>query len=207
MSQSMTTCGSLREPNCPQTEFPWTLSVAASPCQDISIAGDKSGLGGARSGLWSEFARLIGDLRPIYTLIENVPNLLAGPTEEPGGWFGEVLSDLAAIRFDAQWHSIPASVFGAHFVGDRVWIIATPAAARSGGWQGLWNDAMGTNSKWSADQFEGLVRLEVQHAVPAGKRGRVSDGISNRVDRLRALGNAVNPHLSEAIGKAIMSAT
>src|SRR4249920_1665588 len=34
------------------------------PCQDISSAGSKVGIGGQRSGLWVEYARLIGELRP-----------------------------------------------------------------------------------------------------------------------------------------------
>jgi DNA (cytosine-5)-methyltransferase 1 len=31
------------------------------PCQDISVAGKGAGMAGERSGLWSEFARLIGE--------------------------------------------------------------------------------------------------------------------------------------------------
>jgi DNA (cytosine-5)-methyltransferase 1 len=42
------------------------------PCQDISLAGKGAGLDGARSGLWSEYARLIGELRPSYVVVENV---------------------------------------------------------------------------------------------------------------------------------------
>ena len=42
-----------------------TLSRAAS-CQDISNAGKRAGITGERSGLWAEFARIIGELRPRY---------------------------------------------------------------------------------------------------------------------------------------------
>ena len=48
------------------------------PCQDISLAGRGAGLAGARSGLWGEFARLVGELRPRYVLVENVPALFSG---------------------------------------------------------------------------------------------------------------------------------
>ena len=66
------------------------------PCQDLSVAGKRAGLGeGTRSGLWSEIVRLIGELRPGYLIVENVANLLAGPSEKRGGWFGRVLGDLA----------------------------------------------------------------------------------------------------------------
>jgi hypothetical protein len=47
------------------------------PCQDISVAGTGAGLAGARSGLWSDYARLIGELGPSYVVVENVSALLA----------------------------------------------------------------------------------------------------------------------------------
>ena len=46
------------------------------PCQDISVAGRGAGIDGTRSGLWSEYARLVGELRPRYVLVENVAALL-----------------------------------------------------------------------------------------------------------------------------------
>lgn len=97
------------------------------PCQDISTAGQQAGIDGERSGLWSEIARLIGELRPRYAIMENVTNLLAG---ERGAWFGRVLGDLAQIGYDAEWHCIPASHVGAHHRRDRVWIVAYPSQQR-----------------------------------------------------------------------------
>ena len=54
------------------------LICGGFPCQDISVAGRGAGIGGERSGLWSEFARLIGEVGPRYVIIENVANLLSG---------------------------------------------------------------------------------------------------------------------------------
>lgn len=51
------------------------------PCQDISFAGRRAGLEGARSGLWGEYARLIGELRPRFVVVENVPGLLVSGWE------------------------------------------------------------------------------------------------------------------------------
>jgi len=96
------------------------------PCQDLSWAGKRAGIEGEKSGLWSELARLIGDVRPRYAIVENVTNLLGGPSEKRGGWFGRVLGDLAAIGYDACWDCIPAASVGAPHVRDRVWIIAKP---------------------------------------------------------------------------------
>ena len=97
------------------------------PCQDLSLSGKQAGMGeGTRSGLWSEIVRLIGELRPQYVIVENVANLLSGPSEKRGGWFGRVLGDLAAVGYDAEWHCISAANLGAKHIRDRVWILAHP---------------------------------------------------------------------------------
>ena len=87
------------------------------PCQDISHAGKGAGIEGERSGLWSEIARLIGELRPRYAIMENVSALL-------GRGLDVVLSDLAEVGYDAEWHCIPASHVGAPHIRDRIWIVA-----------------------------------------------------------------------------------
>lgn len=46
------------------------------PCQDISVAGNQKGLDGERSGLWREYARIIGEVKPRYCFIENSPQLI-----------------------------------------------------------------------------------------------------------------------------------
>ena len=101
------------------------------PCQDLSTMGKRAGISAnTRSGLWSEIARLIGELGPEYAVVENVTNLLSGPSKQPGGWFGRVLGDLAALGYDAEWHCIPASAVGAPHQRDRVWILAYPSKER-----------------------------------------------------------------------------
>jgi DNA (cytosine-5)-methyltransferase 1 len=87
------------------------------PCQDISVAGAGAGLAGERSGLWSEYARLIGEIRPRYAIVENVSALLSRG-------LADVLGDLATLGYDAEWHCIPASAVGAPHRRDRIWIIA-----------------------------------------------------------------------------------
>ena len=98
---------------------PIDLVCGGFPCQDISLAGKGAGIEGERSGLWREFARIIGEVRPRYVIVENVPALL-------GRGMGKVLGDLAALRLDAQWHCIPAAALGAPHRRDRLWIIAYP---------------------------------------------------------------------------------
>ncbi len=88
------------------------------PCQDISAAGKGAGIGGQRSGLWAHMARIIGEVRPRYVLVENSPMLVSRGLDV-------VLADLATLGFDARW-----GVIGAHHVGaphrrDRLWIAAS----------------------------------------------------------------------------------
>jgi len=193
------------------------------PCQDISIAGKGAGLAGERSGLWREYARLVRELRPRYVVVENVAAML-------GRGMGDVLGDLAEIGYDAEWHCIPASAVGAPHERDRVWIVAhphdrqclEPELALCAG-----RDAPGRGGEAVADadrdgrQVRGadgrmgrepLAREIALHGPRVGTAwssepdvGRVADGIPARVDRLRALGNAVVPQIPEIIGRAIVA--
>jgi hypothetical protein len=105
------------------------------PCQDISNAGKRAGIDGERSGLWSEYARVIGELRPRYVIVENVAALLGRGLER-------VLGDLAALGFDAEWHCIPASAVGAPHDATGFSLWPTPvksdgqARRPSKGWDG-----------------------------------------------------------------------
>lgn len=80
------------------------------PCQDVSVAGKRAGFSGERSSLWREYRRIIADVGPRFVFVENVPGLL---TADDGWAFGEVLSDLAALGFDATWDVFRASDVGA----------------------------------------------------------------------------------------------
>ncbi|MGQ1309366.1 DNA cytosine methyltransferase [Acinetobacter baumannii] len=95
------------------------------PCQDISSAGKGAGIEGERSGLWSEMARIIGEVRPRYVFVENSPMLVSrGLTR--------VISDLAKMGYDAQWARFSASNFGAPHIRDRIWIVAYTDSSANG---------------------------------------------------------------------------
>ena len=103
----------------PPAEGDWSVDLICGgfPCQDISVAGKGLGLAGARSGLWHQMHRIIGEIRPRFVLVENVAALL-------GRGMGTVLGDLSEIGYDAEWHVIPASAVGAPHRRERVWIVA-----------------------------------------------------------------------------------
>jgi DNA (cytosine-5)-methyltransferase 1 len=196
--------------------------VGGFPCQDISIAQGpaREGLGGKRSGLWSEFARLIGELRPRFVVVENVAALL-------GIGVDRVLGDLAALGYDAEWECIPAGTVGAPHIRDRFWLVGypndqgQPALSVDDEAPGLSrlaadtcrHDAQGLEpgcphpQEWTGSVFRPTGSLhagiggfwEIEPAV-----GRVADGVPGRVDRLKQLGNAVVPAIPELIGRAIL---
>ncbi len=114
---------------------PWRgivdIVAGGFPCQDISVAGNGAGLDGERSGMWHHMARIIGEVRPRYVLVENSPALTSRG-------LGRVLGDLAALGFDAQWGVLGASDVGAPHKRERIWIVANTRSGRRcepGGWE------------------------------------------------------------------------
>ena len=87
------------------------------PCQDISAAGKGAGIEGKRSGMWTEMARIIGEVRPRFAFVENSPMLTSRG-------LGRVLGDLAALGYDARWGVLGAVDAGAPHKRDRIWIVA-----------------------------------------------------------------------------------
>ncbi|MBP9898576.1 MAG: DNA (cytosine-5-)-methyltransferase [Gemmatimonadales bacterium] len=165
------------------------LICGGFPCQDISIAGKQAGIDGERSGLWSEYVRLIRVVRPRYVLVENVPNLLALG-------MGRVLGDLAESGYDAEWDCIPASAVGAHHLRDRTFIVAY---AHGIGLEGR----VYQRARVGVEAFP-TPTLWRNPATPYVCRG--TDGIPNWLDRLRVLGNAVVPQVAEWIGRRLVGA-
>ncbi len=168
------------------------------PCQDISFAGLGAGLDGDRSGLWSEFKRLIRDLRPIYVVVENVAALLHRG-------LSRVLGDLAGLGYDAEWSTVSACSVRPPHVRQRLFMVAYPNGQH--GREGLWNTA--ARSQWALQaqhDFEGArARSRTRLANPSALYGG-ADGLPNGSHRNRGIGNAVSPPVGELIGRAILEA-
>lgn len=166
------------------------------PCQDISSSGPRTGIEGQKSGLWSEYARLICDLRPSYVIVENVADLL-------GRGLGVVLGDLAEIGYDAEWDCVPASYFGFPQARERVWIVAYPGqSGRAPGDERI--APLSPVVRWPNHDRLG----EAQHRAQAcaSRAFRNDDGVPRWMDRTGALGNAVIPDFAEYIGRQIIEA-
>ncbi|OLY75749.1 DNA methyltransferase [Pseudomonas sp. ATCC PTA-122608] len=156
------------------------------PCQDISIQGRGAGIEGARSGLWKEMARIVDEVRPTYVWLENSPMLVTRG-------LALVLGDLAKMGYDAQWCRVSASECGAPHKRDRIWLLAYPNSEYGQGiitqvaeaqvWQG-------SNERQTGPCGDGVRRWPTEPGV-----GRVVDGLAQRVDRIKALGNGQVPRV------------
>lgn len=215
---------------------PWRGSVdvlcGGFPCQDISAAGKGAGISGERSGLWKEYARLIGEMRPRFVFAENSPLLRTRG-------LGVVLEDFAALGYNARWGIIGAGAVGAPHKRDRMWVLAytdvsgdgtSRCSADGDGAQTVEGRQVEPQSESSRlrEAFWHTDPAEVSHASSqrgcsrdtsredakdAGELGnsegkdsrgmeegnfepivgRVANGVVNRVDRLKAIGNGQVP--------------
>jgi DNA (cytosine-5)-methyltransferase 1 len=150
------------------------------PCQDIACCGLGAGIEGEQSGLWKEMARIIGEVRPRYVVIENSSALAFR-----GGV--RVIADLASLGCNAEWGVIPATCVGAPHQRARMWIVA---------------DSKRNEQSRIESRFWRPARMgRVQQSFPWDRtpecalrelRG-VDDGRSYGVDRLDCIRNAQVP--------------
>ena len=96
----------------------WCIT-GGSPCQDLSIAGKRAGIAGARSGLYMEQIRIVKEMRehdrsigrtgelvrPRYMVWENVPGAFSSNFKDGFGDFGAVLEE--AVRIAEPGFSLP----------------------------------------------------------------------------------------------------
>jgi DNA (cytosine-5)-methyltransferase 1 len=182
------------------------------PCQDISSAGKKVGIGGEQSGLWRQFSRIVRLVRPRLIVVENVAALLNGD-------LGQVLGDLSKCGYDAEWETLPAGLFGAPHLRARTFVVGYSDINSKSDCpvndETSWMPALVANAEHAwREQRGNLARAwGEQESLPWNADGecvdpslaiRVDDGLPNRMDRLSGLGNAVVPQVAEFIGRRLM---
>lgn len=198
----------IREINA-QTVPTVDLLAGGFPCQDVSTGGNRAGIReGTRSGLWFEFRRVIEELRPPWVLIENVRGLLSCGIEI-------VLKDLAAIGYDAEWEVLPASIFGAPHIRERVFFVAYPHRKRRGRSPRVFTPDRGDladhfqldrQALWNGVRIDRARSLPDRLALPVPRVYRVDDGSADVLDRLKCLGNGIVPHQARYVGELIQRA-
>ena len=92
------------------------------PCQDLSMAGKRAGLGGARSGLFWEICRLLDETKAQNFILENVPGLLSS---NQGKDMATVLEALVERRYRIGYRVLDAQYFGVPQRRRRVFIVGS----------------------------------------------------------------------------------
>lgn len=170
---------------------PWRghiqVITAGFPCQDVSICGAGAGIEGERSGLWVEAARIIGEVRPQFALLENSPMLASRG-------LGRVLGDLAGMGMDARWGVFRASSIGAAHHRSRLYILAYPNGTKLESVdvpQPLCADPKESRRRQSARAVDAALRADDYTAMP-----RDPDDVARGMDGLKATGNGWVPQVA-----------
>ena len=164
------------------------------PCQDISGANPNAvGISGSRSGLWKQMLRIVCETGCTYVLVENSPMLA-------GRGLGIVLSDLAAVGYDARWGVLGADDIGGFHYRERMFIVGYPNRTRlqrlSGNGNSSWRpDSTGyfteTGFRFLADASSISRRAEyeqqISHGTPPWKKSYGSCEILADTDGVRKL--------------------
>lgn len=224
------------------------LICGGFPCQDVSSAGKGAGLGGARSGLWYEFLRVVAGCRPRWVVVENVAS---GAKR----WVDAVRGDLERVGYATLPVPLSAEDVGAPHLRRRIFVLACLGNATGPRLEegirppsgSFWNsgrreepsrrgalmanssrfqprrqeqrperERAGSRSQPATDSAqlmgeawpEPRLREENSEGFLRGDDwwltepdvGRVAHGVPSRVERLRALGNAVVPQCAEVVG-------
>ncbi len=207
--------GNIKEIDWNNVERPDVI-CGGYPCQPFSLTGKRQGENDERH-LFPWVLEAISRLRPRYAIMENVRGHLS-----MGGT--TVVASLASIGYDAEWRLVSAASVGAPHLRERVFIVSYPdsSAAPFGGqretvssesvrWgndrsrseRDTWEISMGSTREIACvfpDRQPRASKWAIEPDV-----GRVADGIPNRVDRIRGLGNAVVPQVAEVIGRMVVA--
>jgi DNA (cytosine-5)-methyltransferase 1 len=203
-----------------------SLLTGGFPCQPFSCAGKRKGASDDRA-LWPAMFRVVQDARPCWIVGENVPGIISMELDT-------VLADLEGAGYTVRPIVLPACTTDAPHRRDRVWIVANRTGERidgerrnntreggsrhegeqesdTGGTQDVGN-ITSTGRLWRRSSQAGISWISRGTSSPLNRCnwlpepgvGRVADGVSNRVDRLRGLGNAIVPQVAEEIMRMIM---
>lgn len=174
------------------------------PCVGHSTAGKKKGLNDEKSGLWKEYKRLIGEIRPKYVIAENSANLRTTG-------LAEVLEDLWSLKYNVEWSIISAYGIGSPHQRERIYIVAWredisyPNPFRS--WSSYNEETQTKQEWWTSVRFKRDSLFE-QIGTVESPTIRIDDGSSTGLhksidERIKQLGNALLPQIPYLIGKQI----
>lgn len=168
------------------------------PCQPFSTAGKRQGIQDERA-LFPEMVRIIRETEPKWIIAENVGGIL---NINNGKYYEEICTSLENEKYTIQSFIIPATFVNAPHRRERLWLIAYNNRFR-----------FTQPTKFSAEQYINFLsenfrcwekaEWDIANNRFKGKKYdyqpilcRNDDGVSNRVDRLRTLGNTIVPQIA-----------
>jgi DNA (cytosine-5)-methyltransferase 1 len=162
--------------------------LAAFPAKIYQSPGGGAGIEGARSGMWKQMARIIGEVRPKYVFVENSPALTSRG-------LGTVLADLSQMGFDAEWGIMGADNTGLPHRRKRIWLLASNTDCEHEEWM----------CKQEIPKVKGLPRINA-YGMDKSEQGlrailspglcRTCNGLPRQMDRLKSIGNAQVPRVA-----------
>lgn len=181
--------------------LPADIYVGGPPCQGTSVA---AAIHGTRDGrtLWPNMRRIVSEGTPPWVVVEQPP----GHQE----WEDQVQRSLEDLGYRVSWSSIEASSFGLLCRRRRRYAIACRDEARleiaRRSLASQIEQAERASSQRNARRVSVPRDLRVGHGVPAGVVGITSE-TSERVRRIKAIGDSNPPVMMEAVGRAIVAAS
>jgi DNA (cytosine-5)-methyltransferase 1 len=211
------------KPLCPNG---LSLITAGFPCQDLSVAGKQAGYDGERSVLFYEIIRLARELRPKFLLLENVRNLLSHQNGETfqetlfqiakagydAEWAVIPASDVGACHKRERIWIIAYTKSNARQFQSSQWQDLRNVASVDGEEGSITPHS--DNSRLEGWEPAGVSQYPPQWTIRQGNSPsamlspewtayvsqpvlcRGDDGLSNRVDRLKQLGNSIVPQVA-----------
>jgi len=180
-----------------------TLLTGGFPCQPFSHSGKRRGKDDSRA-IWPQMLRVIHEARPAWVIGENVSGLISMELDS-------VLADLEMEGYATRTFHIGAVGVNAPHRRMRVWIVAHDDSAgqphRAGEYRGS-STSCGTGERCDGIPSSIQAGWDIPWIEVATRFCRVDDGLppwihSRRVQRLKALGNAIVPAVAFQIIKAI----
>lgn len=198
------------------------------PCQPFSVAGKQKGKGDDRY-LWPEMLRVVRELTPRWVVGENVPGIMHIAADDVCKDLEREGYGVGIFNFEASAVGAPHRRERVFFVARAYGNGSKSRGAEPEGqqwktWVANGGDAManairgGCQPNWERRGVDGIPRARQNDTMPSAQPdtysffrnwdiepdvGRVANGVSNRVDRLKCLGNAVVPQQAYPICQAI----
>lgn len=168
------------------------LVCGGFPCQPFSVAGHRKGHADARN-MVPQLLRLVRETEPAWFVGENVEGFI-------GVGLDALCDALESYGYTPRAISLPACAVGLPTMERHVWIVATTSSKRlERFWEITVQAIEDGTKKFQGSDPRGSDRWDLPEARLCG----VGERFPRRVDRLRALGNAVDPAIPELLGRAI----